>query len=289
METWRPELPQRPQVLSVRNLLVALGIHLAAFVGFYVFAQLHFHQVEKIIPIDLTVVVVENLDGNEDEPPPLQKPEPPPPPPKPKAEPPAPKPKPKEPEKPKELEKIVTNIVVKVEKQPAKPKPKPPKQPAKPEKSRAELEKERMAKMRKSVKPGKATKVQPNGRTEKKTLSNAEIQKLFNQGYRPGAKTQLATSVLSRCVSLIQRALDEQWERRSPSVGRSGTVLLSVQFNSNGGMVNVRLLKSCGDTVSDNAALTVARSVTAIRGLDPEFIAASRKEPATVKYEVQGR
>ena len=88
MEVWRPEVIEgrRPEVLSGRNIVFAIAIHAAVFAGLYVFACLHglFNKEEEIIPIDLTVVVNENLDGKENEPPPLAKPKPPEPKPKPK-------------------------------------------------------------------------------------------------------------------------------------------------------------------------------------------------------------
>ena len=115
MEIWRVgyEEEKLPAVISRRTLTVALLLHLSVFVVFWLYAACHdlFNKEEEIIPIDLTVVVNENLDGKANEPPPLKNPDPPKPKPKPQ-----PKPKPKEPEKPKELEKIVTNIVTKVEK-----------------------------------------------------------------------------------------------------------------------------------------------------------------------------
>ena len=116
MEVWRAEVIEgrRPNVSGGGNIAVALVIHVAAFLGLYLFAAFHglFDKPEEVIPIDMTVVVNENLDGKENEPPPLQKPDPP----KPKPKPPKPKPKPKDPEKPKELEKIVTNVVARLDK-----------------------------------------------------------------------------------------------------------------------------------------------------------------------------
>ena len=145
MEIWRVgyDTAQRPKVLSKRNLAIALVLHVSTFVLFWLYAACHdlFDKEEEIIPIDLTVVVNQNLDGKENEPPPLKKVEPEPPKPKPQ-----PKPKPKEPEKPKELEKIVTNIVTKVEKKVEKKVPERPKRSAK------ELREERMRKMRESAK-----------------------------------------------------------------------------------------------------------------------------------------
>ena len=68
MEVWIDE--KRPDVMSTANVVLALVIHVVCFLGFFLFAHLHFKQKETVIPIDLTVVVNENLDGNEDEPPP---------------------------------------------------------------------------------------------------------------------------------------------------------------------------------------------------------------------------
>ena len=297
----RPE--RRPEVLGKKSLGISLAIHLAFFVVFWVFAALHglFDKKEEIIPIDLMVVVNENLDGVENEPPPVKNPDPPPPP---KPEPPKPKKQTvKEPEKPKELEQIVTNIVAKVDKKETKKPEKKEekkvekKEPEKPKKTKAELRKERLEQMRKRAtvnnKPVKIevknARESGNGRTEKKTLSDAEIMKLLNQGYRPGTKTQLAPNMMSHCISLVQRALDEKWNSLLPSVGSSGTVLLSVRFTSNGGLTDVRLSKSCGDKTSDAAALSVARGVSSIPGLDPEFLARFRKEALTIRYKVQGQ
>ena len=81
MEMWRAEVQeeQRPKVLELRIVAIVFLVHLAFFAGLWVFDALAglFDKPDEIIPIDLTVVVVENLDGNPDEPPPLKKPEPP--------------------------------------------------------------------------------------------------------------------------------------------------------------------------------------------------------------------
>lgn len=298
MEVWRAEVIEgrRPKVLCGANVALALFLHLAAFVGFYVFAAFHglFDKPPEVIPIDLTVVVNENLDGKEDEPPPLKKPEPPKP--KPKPEPPKPKPKPKEPEKPKELERIVTNVVVKAEKkEEKKPEKKEEKKPE-PKKTAKELREERMKQMRESAKTvNKKVTIEVknapsgDGRTTKKTLTDAQIKEMLNQGYKPGKSEQIATSEMQRCLSLIQMAIKDRWDKMSPKIGNNGTVLLSVQFNSSGGLVNVRLAKSCGDRLSDEAALSVARGVTSIPGLSSEFISQFRREALTIRYYVSNR
>ena len=299
MEVWRSEVIEgrRPKVLDGGNVVVALIIHVAFFLGLYVFAVFHglFDKPEEVIPIDLTVVVNENLDGKENEPPPLQKPDPP----KPKPAPPKPKPKPKEPEKPKELEKIVTNIVTKVDKKQEEKKPEKKeekKKPEEPKKTAKELREERIKKMRESAKTvNKKVTIEVknapsgDGRTTKKTLTDAQIRDLLNQGYKPGTSEQLASSEMQRCLSLIQMAIKDKWDKMALKIGNNGTVLLSVQFNSSGGLVNVRLAKSCGDRLSDDAALSVARSVSSIPGLSQEFISQFRREPLTVRYYVSNR
>ena len=304
--------PPRPKVLSPGTFCLAVVLHLLVFAIFVVIAaaQGFFVKKETIIPIDLTVVVNENLDGVDGEPPPLLNP-PPPEKPKPKAKKKAEKQKPKEKEEQKPLERMVTNIVTKVEKKDDKKKDKDKKdkdkekkpdekKPEPPKKTAAELAKERAEKQKRRFEEKRRkiianskfvehevpdAKASGNGRTEKR---RTDWKKLLNEGYRPGTKNQIATDEKQRCLSLIQMAIEERWDKMMPKVGREGTVLLSVQFNSSGGLVNVRLQKSCGDALSDQAALAVARSVTSIRGLSAEFLSEFRKEPLTIRYRVRG-
>ena len=285
MEVWRPEETEvkRPEVLCARSILVALILHFLLFAVFYVFAVFHFHKDEEIIPIDLTVVVVENLDGNPDEPPPMKKPEPePPPPPPPK---PQPKSKPKEPEKPKELEKIVTNIVENVKKPEVK-------KPEEPKKTVKELREERIKRMREKAKNTKErvkappAPPQPNGRTDRKTLTDAEIQKLLNAGYKPGSSTNLAASEEQLCYSLIKRAFEEKWDEPpwtdtlSPSVRR-------VWFGGGGRIMNFRLEKSSGDPAADATIKSAASRVGSVRGLTSGFIDKYRSGGVPVRFTVK--
>lgn len=294
MEVWRADVIEgrRPEVLSGRNLLVALALHLLVFSAFWIFAVLHglFKPKETVIPIDLTIVVNENLDGAEEEPPPLQNPEPPPPPPQPKP----PKPIEKKPDPPKALEQIVTNVVTKVEEKEEKPKVVEPPKEEPPKKTAKELREERIRRMReqavKNTKPVTIEVKAPsgNGKTAKQTMSEAEIRKLLDMGYKPGKDNQLAASELQLGVSLVQMALNDKWDSMGPKVGASGDVLLSCRFNSAGGLVNVRIVQSCGDGMSDAAALSVARAVTHIRNLPAGFLDQFSKETLTIRYHVRG-
>jgi len=315
MEVWIDE--KKPEVISTTNVVLALVIHLLFFVAVFTFAKFHFKPKETIIPIDLTVVVNENLDGVDDEPPPLDdppKPEPPKPEPKPPKQPDPPPPPPvkenldavvkvpdkkkpeeKKPEKPKEtLEermKRMRDSVKAPEKNP-EPKKTEPKKPEPPKKTKEELLRERMQKMRDSAKKVKIkVKDQPtgNGRTERQTRSPDEIAKLLGMGYKPGKKTQIATSTMQYCISRVQQAIDARWSQVNPRVGSEGYVLIAVRFNMSGRMVNCRLSKSCGDRTSDAAALTVVRTVGNISGLDKEFLKEFSKQDLEIRYKVVAR
>lgn len=287
MEIWRVgyEEEKLPAVISRRTLTVALLLHLSVFVVFWLYAACHdlFHKDEEIIPIDLTVVVNENLEGKENEPPPLKKPDPPKPKPKPQ-----PKPKPKESEKPKELEKIVTNIVTKVEKKVEKKVPERPKKTAK------ELREERMRKMRESAKvvntkvtiEVRNAKASGNGRTARKTLSNAEIQKLLNMGYKPGTSEQLAASDAQLGYSLIKSAVEDRWEV-PPWTDTLKPMTVRIWFGGGGRVVNYKLERSSGDAKADRSILSAASRVRAIPGLPPAFIEAYKSKGIPCQFTVR--
>ena len=294
----RPE--KRPEVLSAKTLGIALAIHLAFFVAFWLFAVFHglFEKQEEIIPIDLTVVVNENLDGKPDEPPPLKNPDPPekakPKPPPPKA-----KPKVKEPEKPKELEKIVTNIVAKVDKKetkkPEKPKKKvEKKEPEKPKKTKAELRKERLERMRQSAKVNdkpvkyevKNAKESGNGRTDRKILSDAEIAKLLNMGYKPGTSTQLAANEEQLGYSLIKAAFEAKWDQ-PPWTDTLRPMTIRVWFGGGGSVVRYRLESSSGDARADRSIQTAASRVGRVPALPAAFIDKYKSTGVPIRFTVK--
>ena len=290
----RPE--RRPEVLGKKSLGISLAIHLAFFLVFWVFAALHglFDKKEEIIPIDLMVVVNENLDGVENEPPPVKNPDPPPPP---KPEPLKPKKQAvKEPEKPKELEQIVTNIVAKVDKKEAKKPEKKveKKEPEKPKKTKAELRKERLEKMRKSAKVNnKPVKIEVknaresgNGRTDKKTLSDAEIMKLLNQGYKPGKSTQLAANEEQLGYSLIKAAFEAKWDK-PPWTDTLRPMTIRVWFGAGGSVVRFNLESSSGDAKADQSIKTAASRVGRVPALPQGFIDKYKSSGVPVRFTVK--
>ena len=316
MEVWIEE--QKPEVISTTNIVLALVLHVAFFVAVFAFAKLHFKAKEVVIPIDLTVVVNENLDGAEDEPPPLNDPPlPEPTPPKspvptPPQPPPLPPPqdtkvdaveqikeKPKEPEKkppekPKEtLEERMKRMRESVKVPDKKPEPKEQEEkPDPPKKTKEEKLKERMDAMRKNAKTVKIkvpNAPSGNGRTERQTLTPEQIMDKLNQGYKPGTTTQLAKNELQYCISRIQQAIDARWREVMPRIGAEGTVVILVRVNQQGRLVNCRLKESCGDRTSDAAAMTVVKTVPAISGLDREFMKKYSKEDLAIRYKVVER
>ena len=137
MEVWLEE--KKPEVISTTNVVLALVLHALFFAAVFTFAKFHFKPKETVIPIDLTLVVNENLDGVDNEPPPVNDPPPPEPtPPKP----PEPTP-PTPPQPPPPVETKVDAVVKEPEKKkPEEKKPEPPK----------ETREERLRRIRESVK-----------------------------------------------------------------------------------------------------------------------------------------
>ena len=277
MEIWRVgyDTAQRPKVLSKRNLAIALVLHVSTFVLFWLYAACHdlFDKEEEIIPIDLTVVVNQNLDGKENEPPPLKKVEPEPPKPKPQ---PKPKPKVKEPEKPKELEKIVTNVVAKVNK------------------NAKELREERMRKMRESAKQVnekvtievRSAKASGDGRTARKTLSDAEVMRRLNEGYKPGTSEQIATSELQLGYSLIKQTFEEKWDK-PPWTDTLKPMTIRVWFGGGGRIVKYHLERSSGDRKADQSILSAASRVGAIPALPAAFVDKFKRSGVPVQFTVK--
>ena len=284
---------KKPEVLGARSVGMAVALHIVAFLLLYLFAMLHLKPRETVIPIDLTVVVNENLDGEENEPPPLDNPPP-------KVE----QPKPTPPPAPPKVEEKIEAVEQIIEKKPEKPKEKPPEKPKeekkpdppKPEKTKEQLMQERMERMRNSAKevknpPKIIVKNQPsgNGKTDKQTLDPKQIEKLLNQGVKPGTKNQLAANEKDRCIRLIYMALESRWNQMSPKIGQEGTVQLGIRFDGAGRIVDCKLIKSCGDAISDKAAYSVVRSLSRVDGLGPEFLSVHSKEMVIINYKVRAK
>lgn len=288
---WPERQQSRPLVLGGGNLGLALVIHLVLLLLFLVFAWLHgfFEPKESVIPIDLTVVVNENLDGDENEPPPLtnDQPEPPPEPP------PPPKPDPVVPDVVPDGSAVEQVKEKPKEKPVEKPKPpEKPKEPEKPKKTKEELLKERLERMRKDAKfVNKKVTIEVkdvpsgNGRTDRKSLSDAEIRNLLNKGYRPGTTTQLATSEEQFCLSLIKTAFYAKWDRPAWS-DTLRPMVVRVWFGAGGRVINYKLEQGSSDARADASIMQAARLVGAVRGLTPDFIKQYRTSGIPIRFTV---
>ena len=278
---------KKPEVLGARSVGMAVALHIVAFLLLYLFAMLHLKPRETVIPIDLTVVVNENLDGEENEPPPLNNPPP-------KVE----QPKPTPPPAPPKVEEKIEAVEQIVEKKPEKPKEKPPEKPKeekkpdppKPEKTKEQLMQERMERMRNSAKevknpPKIIVKNQPsgNGKTDKQKMSEAEIRKLLNQGYKPGTSTQLAASEEQRCISLIREAFYAKWNR-PPWSADLKEMHLKVRFGDGGRVLGYQLEKRSGDPKADATVLQAAALVSSVPGLSLDFL--TKNPSVTIRFKV---
>ena len=282
------EETRRDGVLGAKNVGIALALHVGAFLLFLVYATLHglFEPKETVIPIDLTVVVNENLDGEENEPPPLNNEKPPEP--EPEPEPPKPEPVPEPEPKVEALE--VVKEKPKVEEK--KPEEKKPKEPEKPKKTKEELLKERLEQMRKNAKFVKKkvsieVKEVPsgNGRTERKTLTDAQIRDLLNKGYKPGTTTQLAANEMQLCLSLIKQAFYDKWDR-PPWTESLRPMVVRVWFGAGGRVINFKLEQGSSDARADASIMRAARLVGSVPGLTPDFISKYRTSGIPVRFTV---
>lgn len=277
------EEERRPGIFNAAYFVAALAVHAILFLAIWLVGIIRSDEDKEIvIPMDLMVVINENLDGVDGEPPPETPPvaDPDPPPPDP----------PKEPPPPPSVEPDVAEAVIiepdkpKPPKPPEPPKPaeppKPPKKPdppKKPEKTREQ----RMAEMRNRTTKIKTPPPRNNGRTEKRPPNWAE---LLNAGYKPGAENRgLDAGEEARCLSLIQQAFLSKWERPAWTSSLR-KMCLSVQFGPGGKVVGYTLTQSSGDPSADRTVLKAASRVGFVRGLSSTFLEKNRT--VIVRFEV---
>ena len=254
--------------VSLRARGLALALHLAVFALFWVIAKLAIRPPDVVIPMDLTIVPpwAEQTDDPD--------PDPNPPPPEAKAEPKPPQP---EPEPPKIEE---TKPVEAVEKVVEKPKPKKKEKP-KP------LDLRKKAKLVKAAPAPvadlreKARKIEPppnvrtygKGTAADKPLSPEEFRRLMNQGYRVGARNQIANDEATRCVSLIAQAIRREWDKESFNWNPGlRAIRVELQFGSGGVIRSFRVLQGSGDGEVDRTARNALTRLRSVPGLSATFL-----------------
>ena len=122
-------------------------------------------------------------------------------------------------------------------------------------------------------------------------LKNIDMKIMLNQGYRYGARNQLATSEEQLCLSLIKRAICREWDKESFDY-REGlrNIQVKLQLGADGKVRGFTVLSGSGDPDVDRTAqnaLTRLRG-TKINGLTEQFL---KKYPelSTVMEPKMGR
>ena len=280
------ECEKAPERHSAFNYITAIAIHAAVILVFAYFAYRTSKNDEVVIPIELAVVVNENLDGAEDEPPPQTPPQP-----EPEPEPEPPKP----PDPPPPPPDPIPDKAEPVEIKPPDPKPpevKPPEPPKvdkqKLEAERKKREEERLKRMRDkatSIKDNPNALTPPprnNGRTDKRPK---DWEKYLNAGYRPSnVNSGLDASDNQRCIQLISKAFHDRWV--SPAwTSELREILLSVQFGPGGKVLGYHVIQSSGDPSADRTVLKAASLVHTVRGLSSTFL--DNNKTVTVRFKVK--
>jgi len=266
--------------LTWRTLGIAFALHVALFVFFWVVGVISFRKPDVVIPIDMTIVPPWAQQTDDPEP------DPNPPPPEVKQV--KPPPKAPEPEKVEVKPKVeaVEKVVEKKKKKPedlkkkAKlvkhpPKPRPPKKSLK-DKAKVVTPKPVPVERPPDLKLPDNVKKFGKGTAADKPLSNIDVKKLLDQGNRYDARNQIATSEAQLCVSLIQKAVNREWQKESFKwYNGLRPILVEMQLGPGGAVRGYSMRSSSGDAEVDRTAHNALRRIKAsgsIPGLTAQFI-----------------
>lgn len=249
----------------------SVALHIGIFLFFWIMAKLAFPKPETLIPIDMTVVPpwAEQTDDPDPDPNPPPKPQPEV---KPPPKPPAPEPEVKQPPKPVEaVEKVVEK---KKEKPKEKPKPLDLKSKAKLVKTPVEQPKPvDLREKAKRIEPPPNIKAVGKGTAADKPLSPEEFLRKMNEGYRIGARNQVATSEAQRCVSVIAQAIRREWDKESfkwfPGLQ---PLQVELKLGPGGAVQGYRILVGSGDPDVDRTAQNALSRLRTIPGLSATFL-----------------
>lgn len=255
----------RPGAFKPRALAVSVCLHVGIILFFAYALDLFSPAPETVIPIDLTIVP-SWAEQKPDDPDPDPNPPPEPEKPKPKPKPAPPKPEPPKPAPPKNVdavEKVVEKkkpekINLRDKAKLVKDAPKPP--------GKLDL-RDRARKIdAPKLPPGKAT-------AQDKPLSPEEFARLMNQGYRIGAKNQIAQNEVQLCASYIKRAIMAEWDKESfkwyPGLS---AIHVALSLGPGGAVRGFRIVHSSGDADVDRTANNALRRLRRIYGLTAAFL-----------------
>ena len=266
--------------LTWRALGVAVGLHVALFLFFWGVGIISFRKPDVIIPIDMTIVPPWAQQTDDPEPDPA--------PPPPEVKQVKPLPKPPEPVKAevkpnveavekvvekKKKEKVDLKKNAKLVKKP--PKPEPPKKSLK-DTAKVVTPKPVPVERPPDLKLPDNIKRYGKGTAADKPLDNIDMKKMLEQGYRYGARNQLATSEEQLCVSLIRAAILREWNKESFK-WYSGLrpIEVNLQLGSGGTVKGFRIHSGSGDADVDRTAQSALSRLKAngrIAGLTTQFL-----------------
>ena len=282
--------------LSWRTFGIAFAVHVALFLFFWGMGIINFRKPDVIIPIDMTIVPPWAQQTDDPEP----DPNPPPPEVKQEVKPPPKAPEPEKVEvKPnveavekvvekKKPEKVDLKKNAKLVKKPPKPQP-----PPKSLKDTAKLNPAKPLERPPDLKIPDTVKTFGKGTAHDKPLKDIDMKKMLDQGYRYGAKNQIATSEAQRCASLIKEAIYREWNKESFN-WHSGLRPIRVDFQLGaGGIVRGFAIQSgggSGDAEVDRTAVSALNRLKGqkIYGLTAQFLE-QFPELAIVMEPTQGR
>jgi len=129
------------------------------------------------------------------------------------------------------------------------------------------------------------SKLKPAVLTDAKPLSRDQIDKALQAGAKPGIKNSLPESEVSRCISLVQRAMYESWVQPGSAEAGPLPALLDIRLDKGGRIVSYRIRQSSGSRFFDQSVLKGAANVRQVRGLSLEFL--NQYETLTIEFRIE--
>lgn len=253
---------------SLKWSMIFHGLLLLVVIGFAV--RDRFTRKEQPQPVEFTVVLPQELPEPVQETPKVKREV------KPVVEP--------EPKMPDSLPQVKDAVVQK--KLPEKkPEPKPVKKPEPKPPEKKPFEKGKRVAPKPVTKQPDFSKLKPAVLSDAKPLSRDQIKSALLAGAKPGIKNTLPESEMSRCISLVQRAMYESWDQ--PGRAEAGPVpaLLDIRFDKGGRIVSYRIRQSSGNAYFDQSVLKAAANVRQVRGLSLDFL--NQYETLTIEFRVE--
>ncbi|MFO7936100.1 MAG: TonB family protein [Kiritimatiellia bacterium] len=119
-------------------------------------------------------------------------------------------------------------------------------------------------------------------KTADKPMSRDEIRKALQAGARPGNRNSVTENEVSRCISLVRRAMYDSWIQPGSAEAGPRPAQLSIRLDSAGRIVSYRIHKSSGSDYFDQSVLKAAARVRQIRGLSSGFL--KQYETLTIEF-----